>query len=166
MSLSLALEAFWDVLTGQNVPRVVFKLSKIVEQAGPVSPTIQQKRRAFDRRYLVMSFTLNDNQQVNAKVAFVDKKGNPANVDGAPQWMVDNPNLLSITPAADGMSCLIAAVGPLGSGNVTVKVDADLGAGTTEIIGMAQVDVVGGAANTVTINFDQPTDQPDQPANS
>ena len=162
MSLSLALEAFWDVLTGQNIPRVVFKLGKIVEQAGPVRPTITQKR-AFNRRYLVMSFTLTDSQQVNAKVAFVDKKGNPANVDGVPQWSVDNPNLLNITPAADGMSCLIAAVGPLGSGNVTVKADADLGAGVTEIIGTAQIDVVGGAANTVAINFDQPTDQPANP---
>ena len=107
-----------------------------------------------------MAFTMSDSQQTNCSVVFVDKKGNPAPVDGVPQWLVDNPNVLALAPAADGMSCLVSAVGPLGDATVTVKADADLGSGVTEVIGTLAVTITGGTATTVTITPAAPTEQP------
>ncbi len=107
-----------------------------------------------------MAFTLTDSQQVPVSVAITDKKGNPAKVDGVPVWQVDNPNVLALTPAADGMSCLVAAVGPLGTAKVSMTADADLGAGITEIIGVLDIEVTGGTATTVVLTPGTPTDQP------
>ncbi len=107
-----------------------------------------------------MAFELTDCQQVTLSVTFLDKKGNPARVDGAPAWLVDNPNVLALTPAADGLSCLVSAVGPLGSALVTLTADADLGAGVVSVIGTFAVDVTAGAATTVAITAGTPEEQP------
>jgi hypothetical protein len=97
---------------------------------------------------------------VTLGVAFVDKKGNPAKVDGVPQWLVDNPNVLALTPATDGMSCTVAAVGPLGTATVSLKADADLGIGVIDVVGAFEVEVTGGQATAVTITPGAPSEQP------
>ena len=107
-----------------------------------------------------MAVTMSATQQVGMSVKFVDKKGNPAPVDGTPQWLVDNPAVLSVTPAPDGMSCMASAVGPLGMAKVSVKADADLGSGVIDIIGVLDFTITGGRATTVTIDAGSPTEQP------
>lgn len=49
-----------------------------------------------------------------------------APVSGIPQWSVDDPTRLALTPAPDGLTATAKAKGPLGT--VTVTVDA-VGAG-------------------------------------
>lgn len=70
---------------------------------------------------LVMSFVLSDSQQTTVAVAFKDKRGNVTKADGIPAWTVSDPALLAVTPAADGLTAAVAAVGPVGAGSVTAK---------------------------------------------
>lgn len=104
-----------------------------------------------------MAFTLSDSQHVPLTITPVDKKGNPATISSVPVWSVDNPNLLALTPSADGLSCDIASVGPLGSAKVSVSVAAD--ATLPALIGELDVTINGGAATTVTIVPGTPTEQ-------
>lgn len=143
-----------------NSIRIIPTLGPIVEQAGPPAKTPQFKGPKPNRRNLLMAFSLTDSQQTTLSVKFVDKKGNPAAVDGVPEWSTDNTDVLSLTPAADGMACLASSLGPLGVANVTLKADADLGAGSTPIIGTLEIDVTGGTATTVSIDASTPVEQP------
>lgn len=107
-----------------------------------------------------MGLQITDSQQFDVTPQFVDKKGNPAKVDGVPEWSTDNTELLALTPAADGMSCTVAAVGPLGAAKVSLKADADLGAGIVDIFGVLDVEVTGGQATSVVLTPGAVTEQP------
>jgi hypothetical protein len=96
--------------------------------------------------------TLTSSQKALLSVQFLDAKGNPAQVDEPPTWMTDNTDLLSLSPAPDGLSCWVAAVGVLGSATAQVNADADLGQGIVNIFGTIAVEVVAGQATTVTID--------------
>lgn len=123
-------------------------------------PTVRVRVRfgAFEASFEGKGFTmvLPDNKQVSASVAFVDVKGNPAQVQGAPVWATDRPDLLSVVAADDGMSATVSPVGPLGSGQVTVTADADLGDGVVEIVAFGQVDVIASQAVAGNISFGEP----------
>jgi len=103
-----------------------------------------------------MNVTLNDTQKVKASITLVDVKGNPAQVDGVPVWESSNEELLSVTPEADGMSATISAVGALGTGQVKVGADADLGAGTTQLVGVLDVDVIASEATAISFAVSTP----------
>lgn len=83
-----------------------------------------------------------------------DRHGNPAPVDGVPVWSVSDDSLLTVTPSEDGLRATVQAVGPVGTGQVVVKADADLGEGFKEIIGTADVDIVAGEATELAIDLD------------
>jgi hypothetical protein len=100
--------------------------------------------------------TLQDNQTVSASIAPVDAKGNPAQVDGVPSWSSSDPGLLTVVASADGLSAVIAAVGPLGTAQLQVAADADLGEGIVPLVATADITIVGGQAVALTINFDAP----------
>lgn len=106
-----------------------------------------------------MAFEMSSTQQVGVSVEFKDKKGNPAKVDGVPEWMTDNSDVLIVTPAGDGMSCIVAAAGPLGVGNITLTADADLGTGVVPVIGTLEVTITAGPATTVTLTPGVPLEQ-------
>lgn len=139
--------------------RVVFVLGQIVEQSGPVVKTPQFFRPRPSKRYFVMGIEMTDSQQVTFKANFLDKKGQPAQVQ-SPEWSCDNTDVLSLTPADDGLSCLVKAAGPVGLGTVTLKADADLGDGVTAILGTAEVTIKSGAAVTVELTPGTPEEQP------
>lgn len=108
-----------------------------------------------------MAFQMTDSQQVTVTTAFTDKKGNPAALPTgtpAPTWLVDNSAVLALTPAADGLSCLVAAVGPLGSATVSVKVNDASGASLAS--GSLAVTIVGGALVNVVLTPGTPSEQP------
>jgi hypothetical protein len=107
----------------------------------------------------VTQMNITDSQQVSLSIQPVDKKGNAAAVDGAPQWASSNTEVVTVTPSADGLSAIAAAVGPLGTATVSVTADADLGAGVTSIAGTLDVTVTAGQAATVSITAGTPTDQ-------
>ena len=98
-------------------------------------------------------------QQFTASIVITDRKGNPADVDGIPTWAAENPTVISITPAADGMSALIVAQG-VGSSNYNVNADADLGAGVVPIIGEGTVNVSKGIATVVKLTEGAAEEQP------
>lgn len=102
---------------------------------------------------------IRDDQKCLLSIQPVDKKGNPAAVDGIPEWFTSNTDLLAIDPAADGLSATVSAIGPLGSGVISVKADADLGEGVTPLAGALEVLVVGGSAVTIAISPGTPEDQ-------
>ena len=107
-----------------------------------------------------MAFSMSDSQQVVLTIKALDKKNNPAPIDGPGEWSTDNTDVLALTPAADGLSCTVVAVGPLGVGKVTVKADADMGAGVVPIVGTIDVTITAGQATTVVVDAGTPTEQP------
>lgn len=107
----------------------------------------------------VNKMKITDSQKFTATIAPVDAKGNPAQVDGVPVWAAPDATTVTVTPAADGMSAEIAAVGPVGSVQVSVTADADLGTGVSSLVGTLQVDVVGGAAVSLQISTSAPVEQ-------
>ncbi len=150
-----------DVAKARKRPRVLFRLGPIIEQQGPaVRASVSRAGPTAKKEEILMAFEMSDSQQVTLSAAFLDRKNNPARVDGPPEWLTDSPALLTLTPAADGLSCVVAAAGPLGSGTVTVKADADLGAGVVQLVGALEVTITGGSASTVTITPGAPTEQP------
>jgi len=90
-------------------------------------------------------FTLPDDKTAAAAVAYVDAKGQPAKVDGAPVWTSSDENVLTVAADADGMSATVTPVG-LGTAQVKIEADADLGSGVESLITLADVEVVGGKA--------------------
>ena len=97
------------------------------------------------------TLVLTDAQKVALSVTFLDAAGNPASVDGAPVWGSSDPTIVLVEAATDGLSAVATAVGPLGSAQVNVTADADLGAGVESITGLLDVNVVGDKAVTVAI---------------
>ena len=93
-----------------------------------------------------MSFILTDIQKLPISIAFKSAAGNPATVDGVPVWMSSNPDVATVEPAADGLSVMVTVVGVLGTTQVSVRADADTGAGIEEIIGTLDIEVVGSKA--------------------
>jgi hypothetical protein len=107
----------------------------------------------------VTTLTITDSQKFTVSLDARDAKGNPASFDGKPTFAVDRTDLLTVTPSADGMTAEVAAVGPLGSAQVTATVDAAIGANVVPIIGTLTVDVVGGQATVVALNATAPVEQ-------
>lgn len=79
-------------------------------------------------------------QFADLAVAFKDKLGNVAKVDGLPTWALTDDSLGKLDVAADGMSATFSPAG-VGTLKVQVKADADLGSGVREIIGELDIEV-------------------------
>jgi hypothetical protein len=99
-------------------------------------------------------------QDLPVAIKLADRKGNPGTPDGVPEWATDNTDVLALTPAADGLSCTVSAVGMLGTATVQVTADAEFGSGVTAVIGTLEVEVTPGKATVVTIEPGTPTEQP------
>ena len=90
-------------------------------------------------------FTLPSDKTASASLSYVDDKGNPAKVDGAPVWSSSDEAVLTVVAADDGMSAVVTPVG-LGNAQIRIDADADLGAGVESLTTLADVEVVGGKA--------------------
>lgn len=103
---------------------------------------------------------LTDNQQVDLTIEARTAKGNVAKLDGVPVWEVSDAAIVAITPAADGLSCNVKAVGPVGTAQVVVRADADLDVGEVrEVIGTLDIEVVAGEAVVIGVVAGAPTEQ-------
>ena len=109
---------------------------------------------------VAMSIVLKDTQRVTINVSPVDAKGNPAQVDGAPVWAVVGPGIVTLAPSADGMTCVATTTGDLGTTQVTVTADADVGEGVQTISGLLDVEVVGGTAVSLAVAAGVPEEIP------
>lgn len=113
----------------------------------------------------VTMLALQNDQQVTATISPVDAKGNPAKVDGAPTWTSSSEDVATVVPAADGLSAVVAGV-DIGTCQVNVKADADLGEGTTDLTGTLDVEVVAGSAVALSITTGPAGPQTPAPAPS
>lgn len=99
---------------------------------------------------------LPDDKTVSATVAYVDAKGNAAQVQGAPVWASDNEAVATVAASDDGMSAVVTPVGPLGSAQISVTADADLGDGVENVVALGTVEVIAGKAVAGNVNFGEP----------
>lgn len=106
-----------------------------------------------------LSITMTNSQQATASIQPVDKRNQPAPVDGIPVWASSDETIVTVTPAADGMSAVVAAVGPLGTAKISVTADADLGTGVSSIFGTLDVTITQGQAVGMTITLGPATEQ-------
>jgi len=95
-----------------------------------------------------MAFQLHDDKTATATLSAKDSKGNPTTVKAA-TWGSSDPKILTVTPSANGMSAVIAPVGPLGTAQVQFA-DNDV---TPPLTGTADVEVISGAAASVSITL-------------
>ena len=102
--------------------------------------------------------TLSDVQKCTFTVVAIDGAGNPAPLDGAPQWSAAgaNPEVIQLVPSNDGLSCVVVAAGPLGTAQVTVTGDALIGDGVVAVSGVLDVEVTASQATQITINASAP----------
>ncbi len=105
-----------------------------------------------------MSLILQDDQKVTLAVRPIDAAGNPAAIDGAPAWTVEgaNPEILTLAPSADGLSCEALTVGPLGTCQVKVAADARIGPEVKTITGVLDIEVRGGEAVSLAVDASVP----------
>jgi len=106
-----------------------------------------------------MAFIMTIDQQVDVAVQYVDAQGNPAPVDGVPVWDTSDSSIFSVQAATDGMSATVVSMG-IGSGQLSVTGDADLGSGVQQVIATLDMSIVGGMAVAATITPGTPTDKP------
>lgn len=98
---------------------------------------------------------LKDNQQVPLAVMGVDAAGNTVALPNPPSWSLagSNPEIITLTPSADGMSAEVSATGKLGTAQVVVS---DV-VGTGTIQGILDIQVVAGDLAGINVTAGTPT---------
>lgn len=127
-------------------------LNLLEKDEGHVLVKLTYDRFTLTARGDVM-FTLPDDKKVDVKVSYVDARGHPAKVDGPVMWSSSDENVATVTPNGDQATIVPASAtgAVLGQVQITAKADADLGAGTRELITTLDVEVVAGDAVMGTI---------------
>lgn len=106
-------------------------------------------------------FQLKDTQQIDLALGpVVDKRGNPTTVQN-PTWTSSDTSVVTVTASGDGMACVAAAAGPLGTATVTLDADGDLGDGVSPLTSAPfDIEVIAGDAVAINIVPGVPTEQP------
>lgn len=167
MSL-ITINVFPDVHEYHDRPQVSFRFLLGVPTPQPATKTPDSPRVKVDRPFhhrgvSPMAFVLKDTDQVEVKLEFFDKKGklikNPT-LDGIPAWRSSDPAAVSVVPAADGLSAIVAAQGdPEDTATITCTADADLGEGVNEVTTTGDVMIIGGDIATSNMQFGTPSEQ-------
>ena len=107
-----------------------------------------------------MALVLPADHKVVASIEPIDANGNHASIDGVPVWTSSSDSIATVSPHPDdGSGVYSADVVPgtaLGSCQINVTADADLGSGITTITGLLDVQVVGGQAVGFKITTGEP----------
>ena len=107
-----------------------------------------------------MALVLPADHKVVASIEPIDANGNHASIDGVPAWSSSSDAVASVTPHEDDGSGIYSAdIVPgtaLGTCQINVTADADLGSGVTTISGVLDVQVVGGEAVGFKITTNPP----------
>jgi hypothetical protein len=106
-----------------------------------------------------MALVMTSTQQCLLTMQPLDAKGNPAKVDGIPEWQVSNPGVCTIQPAADGITAMCLGLA-IGDTQVNCTADADLGSGTRSITGLIDVSIRAAEAVSIGIVAGTPEEQP------
>lgn len=137
---------------------LVVTVGPVSERAGPFPPVPTRPVRCRPHSEVDIVFQMTDSQESILTVTATDKRGNP--VSGAltgVTFSTDNTDVLTLTPAADGASCVMASAGPIGTATVTVNATKPDGTAAT---GTLAVTIVAGAASTISVVPGAPTEQP------
>jgi len=106
----------------------------------------------------IQMLILANDHQARASIQPVDAKGNPAPIDGMPNWTSSSADIASVQNIApDGLSADIVPGTKLGTCQVNVTADADLGSGVSTISGVLDVQVAAGQAVAFVISTEPPT---------
>ena len=96
------------------------------------------------------TLSLTDIQHCSLTLVADDGAGNPTTLPaGTVTWASSNTSIAAVTPAADGMSADVAAVGPLGTAQISVSVVVD--PAQPPLTGTLDVSVGASAAATIQI---------------
>lgn len=137
---------------------------ELIELLQPPAPRIVFWKAVFDKTTTVKGdltmLLITDSQEVDLAIKPVTKKGHPAQIDGVPVWSTSDPTIVALVVAADGLSCIATATENLGTVQISVTADADLGEGIQNLTGILDLEVIGGAAATMTIIAGTPREQP------
>jgi len=99
---------------------------------------------------------LSNAQKVTATIEALDQYGNPARIDGVPEWNNSDATIVDLVAAADGLTAVITALGPLGTVQISATADADLGQGVRPINVVADIQVEPSEAVSLGIKFGAP----------
>jgi hypothetical protein len=141
------IRALWQVYLDPTGP---------VEMTLTFGPIIFRDASPEDNAHEVQhmaTFVLPNTHKVQASVAIKDIAGNPAQVDGPLAWSVSDPSVITLDVANDGLSAFVIAQGPLGTSQVTVEGDADLGEGTRPITVIGDIEVRASEAVSLEMTF-------------
>jgi hypothetical protein len=94
-----------------------------------------------------------DSAARHVRISYLDARGNQAVVDGVPVWE-SSGGLLNVVPDADGLGATITPNGPVGSGQLSVTADADLGSGVSQLVTLEDFTIVAGRAVSGQILLD------------
>lgn len=104
-----------------------------------------------------------DQNYPNVTLVITNALGQPAPVDGVPVWASSDATMLTVTPAADGLSALVDTVGP-GTARFSITADADTGSGVTTITAVSEdINITIGPkhqASVMTLTLGAPTEKP------
>lgn len=101
-----------------------------------------------------LEVTLTNEQQVTVHATPVTPAGNPATVDGAVQFTVQD-GACSVVPMDDRSATIVSGDTP-GDSVVLVQADADLGQGVQTIMDTVVVHVIGAQATSLGLTAEQP----------
>ncbi len=120
----------------------------------PLLPFITYSCNGITSRGINMAATLPDN--LTGTLTFIPKDsfGLPAKIDGLPTYTSSDETILTVTAHTDGTAVVAPANPPkLGTAQVTVSADADLGSGVKTITGLIEIEVVAGEAVSLDVGF-------------
>ncbi len=105
-----------------------------------------------------MELVITDSQQFKVEIQPVDKAGNPGTLASVPVWSASDPTILTVVPAADGMSAVVSATGKLGTAQVNATGEGDSTPGVNTITGTVAVQVIGGKAVSLQFKVEKATE--------
>ena len=142
--------------------RLVPLFGPFTESVGPVQKTPGFHKFPLIGGSLMAAVKMNTVQQFLVTIQPVDKKGNPAQVEGL-EWMTSNSDAVALEPSEDGLSCLVKAVGIPANATVQVNADADLGDGVQLLTGTIDIEIVAAPAVNIVLTPGPVEDIPDAP---
>jgi hypothetical protein len=142
--------------------RLIPVLGPVKEQKLPApARALSRPPHPFPYEEILVAQTMTDSQQTTLGVSEADKRGNPTGPLPAGTkvtFLVDNPNVLTLTPNPDGVTCMAASAGPLGTATVTVNVtNPDGSSGGT---GSLAFTIIAGSPTQIAVTATPPTEQP------
>jgi hypothetical protein len=99
-------------------------------------------------------------QLVSLGVSYKDAYGNEAIVDGSPAWNVSDASVIALEVGSGGFGVKAVTTGKVGSCQISVTADADLGEGVKSLVATLDVNVTAAEASVASIAVGAPELKP------